>query len=265
MRSNKYIISYEGELDADVYDNKTFRLVFDSNNAVVETSVNLGDVTAYTSKSYSVTVPYLFAEDFSTLQVYDGDYKAGPYTSVEGATTAAKDLSQYGIPSGWTGARTGCDAVGSAILVGGRVDCVIAGATRAYGRLDSPAMSSIKAGKQVNVKVSFTYSGSRSGTSTYYPVGRCGYTTMPDAINGYATQFNNDEAFKDIDGAVTIPNIPTNGSAAAATAEMTYTIAGCTSAHRLSWHVGHMGYKWLKIDNGNGWMYVDNIKVQIVK
>ena len=263
--SNKYIISYEGELDADVYDNKTIRLVFDSNNAVVETSVNLGDVTAYTSKSYSVIVPYLFTEDFSTLQVYDGDYEAGPYISVDGATTAAKDLSQYGIPSGWTGARTGCDAVGSAILVGGRVDCVIAGTTRAYGRLDSPAMSKIKPGKQVNVKVSFTYSGSRSGSSTYYPVGRCGYTTIPDAINGYATQFNNDEAFKDIDGAVTIPNIPTNGSAAAATAEMTYTIAGCTSEHRLSWHVGHMGYKSWKIDNGNGWMYVDNIKVQIVK
>lgn len=263
--SNKYIVSYEGELDADVYDNKTIRLVFDSNNAVVETSVNLGDVTAYTSKSYSVIVPYLFTEDFSTLQGYNGDYDAGPYTSVDGASTAAKDLSQYGIPSGWTGARTGCDAVGSAILVGGRVDCVIAGATRAYGRLDSPAMSTIKPGKKVNVKVSFTYSGSRSGSSTYYPVGRCGYTTIPDAINGYATQFNNDEAFKDIDGAVTIPNIPTNGSAAAATAEMTYTIADCTSKHRLSWHVGHMGYKSWKIDNGNGWMYVDNIKVQIVK
>ena len=263
--SNKYIVSYEGELDADVYDNKTIRLVFDSNNAVVETSVNLGDVTAYTSKSYSVIVPYLFTEDFSTLQGYNGDYDAGPYTSVDGATTAAKDLSQYGIPSGWTGARTGCDAVGSAILVGGRVDCVALGATRAYGRLDSPAMSKIKAGKQVNVKVSFTYSGSRSGSSTYYPVGRCGYTTIPDAINGYATQFNNNEAFKDIDGAVTIPNIPTNGSAAAATAEMTYTIAGCTSAHRLSWHVGHMGFMRWNIDNGNGWMYVDNIKVQIVK
>ena len=263
--SNKYIISYEGELDADVYDNKTIRLVFDSNNAVVETSVNLGDVTAYTSKSYSVIVPYLFTEDFSTLQAYNGDYDAGPYISVDDASTAAKELSQYGIPSGWTGARTGCDAAGSAILVGGRVDCVIAGATRAYGRLDSPAMSTIKPGKKVNVKVSFTYSGSRSGNTTYYPVGRCGYTTTPDAINGYATQFNNNEAFKDIDGAVTIPNIPTNGSAAAATAAMTYTIADCTSKHRLSWHVGHMGYKSWKINNGNGWMYVDNIKVQIVK
>ena len=264
--SNKYVVfDQEGEFNTDAFDNRSLRIVFDTDNAVVESTTNTGVVTAYVENICNTTIPYLFTEDFSTLQVYDGDYEAGPYTSVEGASTVAKDLSQYGIPSGWTGARTGCDAEGSAILVGGRVDCVIAGATRAYGRLDSPAMSKIKAGKQVNVKVSFTYSGSRSGTSTYYPVGRCGYTTIPDAINGYATQFNNNEAFKDIDGAVTIPNIPTNGSAAAATAEMTYTIAGCTSAHRLSWHVGHMGYKWLKIDNGNGWMYVDNIKVQIVK
>ncbi len=264
--SNKYVVfDQEGEFNTDAFDNRSLRIVFDTDNAVVESTTNTGVVTAYVENICNTTIPYLFTEDFSTLQVYDGDYEAGPYTSVEGASTVAKDLSQYGIPSGWTGARTGCDAVGSAILVGGRVDCVIAGATRAYGRLDSPAMSKIKAGKQVNVKVSFTYSGSRSGTSTYYPVGRCGYTTTPDAINGYATQFNNNEAFKDIDGAVTIPNIPTNGSAAAATAEMTYTIAGCTSAHRLSWHVGHMGYKWLKIDDGNGWMYVDNIKVQIVK
>lgn len=264
--SNKYVVfDQEGEFNTDAFDNRSFRIVFDTDNAVVESTTNTGVVTAYVENICNTTIPYLFTEDFSTLQVYDGDYEAGPYTSVDGASTVAKDLSQYGIPSGWTGARTGCDAEGSAILVGGRVDCVALGATRAYGRLDSPAMSKIKAGKQVNVKVSFTYSGSRSGSSTYYPVGRCGYTTMPDAINGYATQFNNDEAFKDIDGAVTIPNIPTNGSAAAATAEMTYTIAGCTSAHRLSWHVGHMGYKWLKIDNGNGWMYVDNIKVQIVK
>lgn len=264
--SNKYVVfDQEGEFNTDAFDNRSLRIVFDTDNAVVESTTNTGVVTAYVENICNTTIPYLFTEDFSTLQVYDGDYEAGPYTSVEGASTVAKELSQYGIPSGWTGARTGCDAEGSAILVGGRVDCVIAGATRAYGRLDSPAMSKIKAGKQVNVKVSFTYSGSRSGTSTYYPVGRCGYTTIPDAINGYATQFNNNEAFKDIDGAVTIPNIPTNGSAAAATAEMTYTIAGCTSAHRLSWHVGHMGYKWLKIDNGNGWMYVDNIKVQIVK
>lgn len=263
--SNQYTVDYEGEFDADMYDNSQWRIVFDSENAVVETTINLGDMTDYTEHTRWMNVPYLFSENFSTLAAYDGDYKNGPYTSVEGASENGRDLAQYGLASGWSGARTGCDAAGTAIMVSGRVDCVILGATRAYGRLDSPAMVTIKEGKEINVKVTFNYSGSRTGSSTYYPVGRIGYTTTAGLLNGYATQFNNNESFKDIDGAVVIPNIPTGGSANSTTQTMTYNIKGCTSSHRLSWHVGHMGYKKYKVDNGYGWMYVDNIKVQIVK
>ena len=263
--SNQYTVDYEGEFDADMYDNSQWRIVFDSENAVVETTINLGDMTDYTEHTRWMNVPYLFSEDFSTLAAYNGDYKNGPYTSVDGAAENGRDLAQYGLASGWSGARTGCDAAGTAIMVSGRVDCVLLGATRAYARLDSPAMVTIKEGKEINVKVTFNYSGSRTGSSTYYPVGRIGYTTTAGLLNGYATQFNNNESFKDIDGAVAIPNIPTGGSANSTTQTMTYNIKGCTSSHRLSWHVGHMGYKNFKIDNGYGWMYVDNIKVQIVK
>ena len=262
---NEYVVDYEGEFDADQYDNTSWRIVFDSEHAIVETTVNLGDMTDYTQHTRWMNVPYLFAEDFSSLTTYDGDYTAGPYTSTSGASTAARDLAQYGIASGWTGARTGCDAAGTAILVAGRVDCVIAGATRAYGRLDSPALSCIKADKYVKVKVSFDYGGSRSGNTTYYPVGRVGYTTTSGLINGYATQFNNNEAFANIDSAAPVPNIPTSGSATALNQSMTYTIDDCTSSHRISWHVGHLGYKSWKINNGCGWMYIDNVRVSIVK
>ena len=262
---NEYFIDYEGEFDADQYDNSTWRIVFDSEHAVVETTINLGDMTDYSEHVCWMNVPYLFSENFSSLRTFDADYTGGPYTSTDNASTAGHDLSQYGIAAGWTGARTGCDAAGTAILVSGRVDCVIAGATRAYGRLDSPALSAIKPDKDVKVVVTFDYGGSRSGNSTYYPVGRVGYTTTQGAISGYATQFNNNEAFANIDGAVTVPNIPTSGSATGLTQSMTYTIETCTSQHRISWHVGHMGYKSFKINNGYGWMYVDNVKVQIVK
>lgn len=262
---NKYVVGYEGEFDVDQYDNTSWRIVFDSEHAIVETIVNLGDLTLYTEHTCWMNVPYLFAENFSSLAQYDGDYQAGPYTSVSGASTAARDLAQYGIASGWTGARTGCNAAGTAILVAGRVDCVIAGATRAYGRLDSPELSCIKPNARVKVKVSFDYGGSRSGNTTYYPVGRVGYTTTSGLINGYATQFNNNAAFSDIDGAVEVPSIPTSDSASALTKSMTHTISDCTSSHRISWHVGHLGYKSWKINNGCGWMYIDNVRVQIVK
>ena len=262
---NKYVVDYEGEFDANIYDNSTWRVVFDSENAIVETQVNLGDITSYTEQTRYMNVPYLFSENFSTLAQYDGSYKAGPYTSVDGASEAGIDLAQYGIAAGWTGARTGCDAAGTAILVSGRVDCVILGATRAYGRLDSPALTGIKPNKSIKVNVTFDYGGSRSGNTTYYPVGRVGYTTTEGAIGGYATQFNNDPAFKDIDAPVEVPSIPTSGSASSLSKSMTYTISDCTSSHRISWHVGHMGYKNFKVNNGYGWMYIDNIKVQIIK
>ncbi len=262
---NKYVVDYEGEFDANIYDNSTWRVVFDSENAIVETQVNLGDITSYTEQTRYMNVPYLFAENFSSLAQFDGDYTGGPYTSTSAASTAGRDLAQYGIASGWTGARTGCDAAGTAILVSGRVDCVIAGATRAYGRLDSPALTGIKSNKSVNVKVVFDYGGSRSGNSTYYPVGRVGYTTDAGILNGYATQFNNNAAFTNISAEVEVPSIPTSGSASSLSKSMTYTISNCTSSHRISWHVGHLGYKSWKINNGYGWMYIDNIKVQIIK
>ena len=260
---NQYFVDYEGEFDADQYDNTTWRVVFDSDHAIVETSINLGDMTDYTEHARWMNVPYLFSENFSSLAKYDGDYTGGPYTSTSAASTAGRDLSQYGVTSGWTGARTGCDAAGTAILVSGRTDYVIAGATRAYGRLDSPAMSAIKENKDVNVTVTFDYGGSRSGGSWASAVARAGYTTTQGVLNGYATQFNNNAAFSGIDGAVEIKNIPTSGSASSLTQSMTYNIEACTSSHRLSWHIGSLGTTF--IGNGYQWIYVDNIKVQISK
>lgn len=260
---NEYYIDYEGEFDADQYDNSTWRVVFDSEHAVVETTITLGDMTDYSEHYSWMNVPYLFSEDFSSLVTYDGDYTSGPHTSVDNATKAGRDLSQYGASSGWTGARTGCDAAGTAILVSGRTDYVIAGATRAYGRLDSPALSAIKADKDVNVKVTFDYGGGRSGGSWAYATARAGYTTTQGVLNGYATQFNNNAAFSGIDGAIEVPNIPTSGSASALTLSMSYNIEACTSLHRLSWHIGSLGTTF--IGNGYQWLYVDNVKVQIVK
>lgn len=261
--TNRYYVDYEGEFDADQYDNSTWRIVFDSEHAVVETTLNLGDMTDYSEHYSWVNVPYLFYEDFSALATFDGDYTGGPYTSTSNASIAGRDLSQYGIAAGWTGARTGCDAAGTAILVSGRTDYVIAGATRAYGRLESPALSAIKPDKNVKVKVTFDYGGSRSGGSWAYAVAKVGYTTTQGILNGYATQFNNNAAFSGIDGAIDVPDIPTSGSASALTLSMSYNIDVCTSLHRLSWHIGSLGTTF--IGNGYQWIYIDNVKVQIVE
>lgn len=262
---DEFVVRFNSEEQYHSFSGKNINVKYDTDHALMSQNLVLPDNSTVDKSNISLTVPYLFFEDFSTLKAYDGDYNDGPYTSVEGASTAAKDLSAYGLGSGWTGARTGCDNAGTAILVGGRVDCVILGATRAYGRLDSPKLSGLKPGASADVSVSFDYSGSRNGSSTYYPVAVCGSTGFDGLLNGYATQFNNNESWTDIEGKQSVPGIPTNGSATSLSKSMTYTITDCTSTTRLSWHVAGMGYKNWKIDNGNQWMYIDNIKVQITK
>lgn len=256
----EFYFDYHEESLYRAFSGKNISIVYDSDHAVTYQTVRIGDVSTTDATNIALTIPYLFYEDFASLKTYDGDYTAGPYTSVDAATTDARDLSQYGIP-GWTGARTGCDAAGTAILVGGRVDCVIAGATRAYGRLDSPPMSSLKS--SANIKLTFNYSGSRSGNTTYYPVGVCGTTMSNGLLNGYATQFNNEEAWSGVSDLVSIPDIPTSGSATATSKTMTCTFEDCMPSTRLTWHVAGMGYKSWKINNGIDWMYIDNIRVQI--
>jgi hypothetical protein len=132
--------------------------------------------------------------------------------------------------------------------------------------LDSPALNAIKPNKSVNVKVSFTYSGrEEDNIDYYYPVAKIGYTLDTGILNGYATQFNNDQAFTGLSGMTDIPSVPTNGSASATTKSMTYSINECTANHRITWHVMQYGYKAWKVNNDYGVLYVDNIKVQIVK
>lgn len=240
---------------------------YESENAIVSNTITMPSDVATSIKCHEIpiVVPYLFEEYFNTLTTYDGDYTAGPHTSVDGASSKARDLSQYGLSSGWSGARTGCNAKGTAILVSARRDKVAVGATNAYGRLESPALSGIKSGKKVNVKVSFTYSGGRSGNSKFASTAVCGYTTDTGLLNGYATQFNDNISFQGITGYSTLPTLPTSGSAAAATTPMEYSIANCASNYRLSWHIVHLETSYVFISNGYGMLYIDNVKVQIVK
>jgi hypothetical protein len=259
--SNRYTIDYTGEFNADVYDYTNWRVVFDSDHAIVQTTINLGDMTSYTEHTCWINVPYLFSENFSSIASYDRDSNTG----AQGTDVTGYDLSAatYGLCAGWTGARTGGES-GKSIRVGSRVDRV-AGYTHTYGRLDSPAISTLKPGAVVNVNVSFDYSGGRNGDSGYSPRAVVGYTTTSGAINGTSASFSSDEDnWKNIDGATLIPSISTSGSYSSVGQRMSFTIPTCTSSHRISWQIRGTGAGAL-ISNGNQWLYIDNIKVQIAK
>lgn len=258
---NQYYVDYEGEFDADQYDYSTWRVVFDSEHAVVETTIKLGDMTDYSEHTCWMNVPYLFYENFSTITTYNRDVVTG----AQGTAVTAYDLSQstYGLKSGWTGARTGGES-GKAIRVGSRVDRVW-GYTHTYGRLDSPAITGLKPDAMVDVTVSFNYSGGRDGDSGYSPRVVCGYTTVSGPIDGVTGSFSSDEdSWKGIDGYKLVPSISTSGSFSNISQSMSYSITDCTNAHRLSWQIRGTG-EGAFISNGNQWMFIDNIKVQIAK
>ena len=122
--ANKYIVDYEGEFDANAYDNTTWRVVFDSEHAIVETSVNLGDLTSYTEHSRDYT---------------------------DEATTGTKTLAL----SGWTASRTNCK---SGVIQLATFYAWIVG--RYQGRLDSAPINTLK--KSAKIKVTFDANNSIS-------------------------------------------------------------------------------------------------------
>lgn len=266
---NQYFVDYEGEFDADQYDNTTWRVVFDSDHAIVETSINLGDMTDYTEHARWMNVPYLFYENFSTIKSYSHKRTSAQVAPAEAMTGYDLSATDFGLASGWTGAHTGGNA-GSAICVYSRVDEVsilgVGNSTRTYGRLDSPALSSLKEDAVVNVVVSFDYGGGREGNSTYYPVAVCGYITSSGAFNAKA-EISKVTSWDNINGATSIPNISTGSTAWTFDKSMSYTIKECDLNYRLSWQVMGLGYNggvWSTI-NGIQWLNIDNIKVQISK
>lgn len=212
--ANKYIVDYEGDLDANIYDNTTWRVVFDSEHAIVETSINLGDLTSYTEHSRSMTIPYLMTEDFSSLEDYTDE-----------ATTGTKTLSI----SGWTASRTNCK---SGVIQLATFYAIIG---RYQGRLDSAPINTLK--KSSKIKVTFDANNNISKK-----------VAVPLQF-GWGTDTNAIEAGTAIENLV---NTETLSKGASKT--LTYTISNFAVGGRLAWQTnvtsGYWAtYNYLGIDN----------------
>ena len=213
--ANKYIVDYEGEFDANAYDNTTWRVVFDSEHAIVETSINLGDLTSYTEHSRSMTIPYLMAEDFSSLSDYTDE-----------ATTGTKTLAL----SGWTASRTNCK---SGVIQLATFYAWIVG--RYQGRLDSAPINTLK--KSAKIKVTFD-ANNNINKKVDVPL-QFGWGTDPGAIGAD----------------VNIANLVTTETLSkGANRTLTYTISDFAAGGRLAWRTNVTSgswttYNYLGIDN----------------
>lgn len=264
------------DLDFDTYAsvalyealaNQPVTVQFESENAIVYSDITMPDTSIGTSTDVTLDVPYLYFEDFSTT-TKSSNYDDNSSLSITDATGGdAIDLSSESWPQGWTGSRCGLEA-GKAVRVSCRAEKVLV--SGAYnGRIDSPAMSAIKDGCSVKLRVQFDYSFNREGNrssnlqhflafgyhSTAGPIETSGqnsnpnYTIDANIASGLTGDFN---------GSYDNINLPAD-----------YAVDGCTSTTRFAWESYITTFDafsgFFNSYYYNNWVYIDNIRVQIVK
>ena len=149
-------------------------VTYESENAIVSESLSFpAFVQSDTSCSLSLNCPYLFFEDFSTLEAFSSN---DAYES--GFSTGSK--SGLSFANGWTAARAGGQA-GTAIRLAARRET----SARYPARCDSPQLTGIKKGHNVSLKLSFDYSMNRQelGSSKVGQTVYVGWTTETGALS----------------------------------------------------------------------------------
>lgn len=227
---------------------------YESEDAVVWQTITLPRLEGVTGATASLTVPYLYFEDFSSLQAdfsHNDNYSGG-------FNTGSKDGHEF-MP-GWSGGRVGGSA-GTAI----RIACRREVSARYWARCDSPFMSGLKhtseefaaMGKDIRVKVLFDYSVNREeGGGIIAKVGQTVYfgcTTTSGVLKSGAEDGTFDSGF-------TINE--TTGSYTRMEHLAERSLSGMGNNIRLSWRTYPEYNAW---GNGTYFLYLDNIRVSIEK
>ena len=224
----------------------TATVYYESENAKVSETINFPALgQSDTSCSFSLNCPYLFFEDFSTLEAFSSN---DAYES--GFSTGSK--SGVSFANGWTAARAGGQA-GTAIRLAARRET-----SADYGsRCDSPKLG-IKEGHNVSLKLSFDYSMNRQEGGIVKNVGQTVYV-------GWTTK--TDDPLESGSKSGTFPASfyinETTGSYTNIDKTYELVLDDMDSSKRLSIRTAPE-HNWLGT-NGTYWLYIDNIKVTITK
>lgn len=256
---NRYEFIYEGEFDVAPYNNTNWKLVFDTDNAIVENIVNMGTLRAYYENDINpVDIPYLMYEDFSQIPSFS-DGHDNPATGWHSDTyNSSKLLDSYtSLLAGWSAGRIGASA-GQSVRICCRLEGGLSATAYYKGRVDTAPLAKIKSGKSVRLKVSFSYGANRKeyGTGSGNPTLTFGHTTQSGALAPSSEIENivlSNSEVTSLSGSYT--NTPYNAE---------FEIDNCTNATRLSWQ-SNSSRTSVFAGNGNYWIYLDNIKVQISK
>ena len=273
--SNTYDLTYNGMFEDSGYSSfggRTFTARFESAHAIVEQQFTMPTIEEYiTNVVPAIDVPYLFFEDFSSIHTnFDkDDYNGGSLMTSDGIL-----LDNYMGVSGWNAAHVK-GVIGQCVRVNVRHEYTM-GATRTNGRLDSPAMKSLKAGANVTLKVEFGMGSYGTDSKEIYCFAGTHTAAESSPLNGW----NETKAFgSPSNDASRIPSKLTNhcyssGHIAPAYSDdsfgesfptYSFTASGCTSETRFVWVPGTNNTTWSSIGNAHYYLYIDNIRVSIAQ
>ena len=256
---------------------QTLTVKYESDNAIVSNTITMPTTLATEVKCHEVgiTVPYLFFEDFTSIHTnfeFD-DKRVASLMSADGHL-----LNNYMSVSGWNGAHIK-GVAGQSVRVNVRHQSTL-GVTRSNGRLDTPAISTLKSGAKVKLKVFFDMgayvnSGYDSGNDVFLVAGTH-TSSESSALDGVTDT----KAFSSVDDDATrvagvfnnvalktgnIPNNFTNDSFNSEFPTYSFTVDGCGATTRLCWVPCCSQGTFLTPNNAHYYLYFDNIKVQIVR
>ena len=274
---NRYTIDYEGEFDADQYDNSTWRIVFDSTHARVQTSINVGDMADYSEHTRSMDVPYLFAEDFSAVGTWnDGHDNPGVGGTASDTEKPMTELSGRNLP-GWYGARIGMQ--NGVVRICCRYENAVWTGAFYKGRLYTPFISGLKDGASPQLRLTYNYSSNISerkpsilgSAPNAAPLLYFGLDQQVEVVNmddsdalsivtggGFRDRAPTSLAMKYIDGAELEKS---GGSYTSVGNTKSMLINNVTNQCRLAWILSTQNNA--SNTHGNYWMYIDNVKVSI--
>lgn len=277
--NGKYLVYAESDtFDVDVFDNTTWKLVFDSEHAIVAAEVPMGDMTDFSEHFYTTDVPYILFENFENVSEsesygnnsYSSSEREQPGVSLDGAMPT----------NGWNAARYWLKP--GAMRINARYQCVkilITFASSHYGRMDTPLLWNgsygIKPGKDAKIKLQFDAAlyqhGDSSSTVTSSGIAVATHTNANNPIDGIPTGTKGlgstyETTLEDFGTTLFSKSMSsTVGDNAFGQAFPTYsTEFTVTSESRICFYPT-ISCEDSGISNAEVNVYLDNIKVQIAK
>lgn len=266
------------------FSQQTIQVTYDSDNAITRQTVRMADLTYVDSYTTYLQIPYLFYEDFSGIPNFSDGHDSPGIGAHSDTYKGIKELSSYtSAMSGWYASRIGGQA-GTSIRICCRYEDGMGISCYYKGRVYTPFLSNIKDDRVVKISVSFRY-GSTIKEADYFwsrppkenPLLFFGINTEEAVTNpdnneggiiediagmiggtGYSSWTDSSLNPRPISGEA----LPiSGGSYTSFNGTRNVIINGVDNGMRLGWIVSTHNTE--DSTNGNYWLYLDDIKVQI--